>query len=90
MRDRFRRRPTVLWRRSAGGIVVVAPAGDVVTLTPPAEVLWAALAEPMTVADLTTEAVKTFAVNDEVARADILRFVAELEQHSLLETCANG
>jgi hypothetical protein len=80
----------VLWRQAAG-VLVLTRAGDraaaPLALTGPAPVLWLALDEPATVAELAELLSDALAIDAEDLRADVTTLLDSLGSQGYVETC---
>lgn len=80
------RQRNLAWREVEGEIVSLDSAGsNYLAANRSGAVLWKALADGATLADLVTLLTATFAIEESVARRDVEAFVGELEAHDLLE-----
>lgn len=65
------REPTVLWRRSLDGVVVLGPdAGDPIRITWPGSEIWDLLSEPVSVEEVARLLVERYGGNLEDVRVD--------------------
>lgn len=84
-----RRAEAVLSREILDEAVLLDPVGGLYFgVNPTGSVLWSAMAEAITLAELARLLVTRFGISDEQAWGDVSRFVGELERHGLVEILA--
>jgi hypothetical protein len=73
------RAPGALWRRVLDGVLVLAPGQDEpLLITPPGDVVWQLLADPITVDELTEELAELYETPAATVRADLEPVLAVL------------
>ena len=83
--SRFVRAPEVLWRQLADAVLIRTVANpDVVELFGTGVLLWAALVEPVTVADLATELAAVVGAPLDVVAPDVRTALADLAGRGLV------
>jgi hypothetical protein len=85
------RNPSVLWRRTLAGVVVLGPdAADADVLPPPGDLIWEALAAPVDIAGLARTLAASHGAPLEVVERDVERYVDQLVARGLaVETQAD-
>ncbi len=86
---RVKRAQAVLSREILDEAVLLDPVGGLYFgVNPTGSVLWSAMAEAITLAELARLLVTRFGISDAQAWGDVSRFVGELERHGLVEILA--
>lgn len=91
IRDRIRRRPDVLWRRSLDAVVLLpAGDGDVLTLPGTGPAVWELLAEWRSFEDLVEILAGAFEADRDLVSADLSSLIDDLRERGVIQTAADS
>lgn len=80
----LRRAPGVLWRRSFGSVVCLAPGAEPVEIAAPGAALWQELADPVDRDTLVARLAARFDAAPDVVGADVDAVVIELARRGIV------